>query len=350
MADAGTPPTRLDLGLVLRPFEATSLPLGWVGFAIAVGYLALHGVYDGIVLATFGFPSGEAPAWRREDWWTEFVNAALFGYLPAAYAVMRRGARADLQSLRPRLRVSDVEFARLVESTASPDRRMLRRVGLVGLLTGVALPIVDPTTWGGSVPSLSSPTFVWALCRLPVFSWLVVRLMLAEFTMTRAYTRLGRDAVDVELLDLQALAPFARKGQRSALTWVLFSSIFSLFWLSDTAASLNLWLLMLVLSIVVLAFVLPLVGIHANIRKTKHAELDRLRDAIRAERGAATAPDSGTATPRLANLIAYHQLVEAVREWPIDAGNLLRLFLYLLVGLGSWLGGALVERLLDSAL
>jgi hypothetical protein len=52
----------------------------------------------------------------------------------------------------------------------------------------------------------------------------------------------------------------------------------------------------------------------------------------------------------LANLIAYHQLIARVREWPIDFANLLRFFLYLFIGLGSWLGGAIVERLLDSTL
>jgi hypothetical protein len=39
-----------------------------------------------------------------------------------------------------------------------------------------------------------------------------------------------------------------------------------------------------------------------------------------------------------------------VREWPFDAPSLARFSFYLLIGLGSWLGAAAVERLLDAAL
>jgi hypothetical protein len=39
-----------------------------------------------------------------------------------------------------------------------------------------------------------------------------------------------------------------------------------------------------------------------------------------------------------------------VREWPFDAPTLTRFFLYVAIPLGSWVGGALVERLLGAAL
>ena len=49
-------------------------------------------------------------------------------------------------------------------------------------------------------------------------------------------------------------------------------------------------------------------------------------------------------------MICYYQLIDSAREWPVDAANLLRFIGYLLLGLGSWLGGAVVERILDSAI
>ena len=100
------------------------------------------------------------------------------------------------------------------------------------------------------------------------------------------------------------------------------------------------------------AFVVPLVGVHHRILTVKRLELDRLRGEIRVERAGVTdrLPDENPASPRLANLIAYYQLIDQTREWPIDAANVLRFFMYLLIGLGSWLGGAVVERLLDRTL
>ena len=98
------------------------------------------------------------------------------------------------------------------------------------------------------------------------------------------------------------------------------------------------------------AFIFPLIGVHNNIVLVKQSELDRLRQEIRDDRAVLDSNLSDDNSPRLANLIAYYQLIEQVREWPLDAANLLRFFMYMLVGLGSWLGGAMVERLLDRTL
>ena len=69
--------------------------------------------------------------------------------------------------------------------------------------------------------------------------WLGGRLVLSEFDAVRAYSRIGRESVEVDLLDLRPLAPFARKGQRTVLIFILWSSIYSLFWLGPGAASVN---------------------------------------------------------------------------------------------------------------
>ena len=50
---------------------------------------------------------------------------------------------------------------------------------------------------------------------------------------------------------------------------------------------------------------------------------------------------------RLPGLLALESRLEAVREWPFDTSSLARFGLYLLIGLGSWIGAAMVERLID---
>ena len=62
---------------------------------------------------------------------------------------------------------------------------------------------------------------------------------------------------------------------------------------------------------------------------------------------AAEAADAGAKLP---GLLAYMNQIESVREWPFDAPTLTRFFLYVAIPLGSWVGGALVERLLGAAL
>ena len=51
----------------------------------------------------------------------------------------------------------------------------------------------------------------------------------------------------------------------------------------------------------------------------------------------------------LANLVAYRSLVESTREWPFGLPAQARFALFAAIGAGSWVGGALVERLLGAA-
>ena len=334
----------------------------WLGLAITIGFLLLRCAFDGLFLATWGFPDGIEPLWRSDVWWPEIVNAALMGYIPAVLLIARRGVDRDLSQLRPALSCSDAEFADILAAATGPAGPGGRIFMLGGFVGGILFVIMEPSVYMDSEPSLTNPAFLWALLRIPIFLLLICILIVSDNKAVRTYLHVGRNLVEVDLLDVQSLSPFARRGLRSALTWVIFSIIFSLFWLGEgTAARQNPVMFVIVLAMATAAFIVPLLGVHTNIVSTKRKELDRLRDEIRVERAAVTnkpsdAPSEsldnpdGPASPRLANLIAYYRLIERTREWPIDAANLLRFFMYLLIGLGSWLGGAIVERLVDTTL
>jgi hypothetical protein len=330
-----------------RPFEASVGTLVGLGVVLAIAYLLLHAAFDGLVLSIWGFPRAEQPFWQSNQWLTEIVNAALIGYLPAAQAIARRGVARDLAELRPRLRRSGPDFDALFETAVGQGGRLARALGLSGVAIGALLTFADPSMSAGATRSLADPWFLWALGRSMLTAWLIARFFVYDFEVTRLFVGLGRDGVRIDLLDLRALAPFARRGQRSALSWVLFSSLFSLFWLGDWAARANLPFLVVALSMATFAFVGPLVALRSAIRTRKLAELDRLREEIREARGTTGVADG---SPALANAVGYYQLIEGVREWPIDAANVLKFAGYLLLGLGSWVGGALVERILDTAM
>ena len=88
-----------------------------------------------------------------------------------------------------------------------------------------------------------------------------------------------------------------------------------------------------------MAFVLPLLGVHRRIRATKQQELDRIHTVARAGRDALLAGGPGA---RLPALLTLRSQVTDVREWPVDLSTLMRL-LYLGIGIGSWVGAALVD-------
>ncbi len=328
-----------------------SIPPVWLGIGVAVGYLASHWVFDGLFLLAWGFPDTAQPAWRNDRWWADLVNAALIGYVPAALRIARRGIVRDLEALRSHLRCTNAEFTRISDEISGPGGPLARALSLSGVPIGIAIVYLDPLVAMSAEASLSDPAFAWALVRSAIGIGLLTHLIFADLRATRCYAALSHDLMIVDLLDVRSLAPLARRGQRSVLTWAVFSSIFSLFWLG-TAARGNFFLLVLVLGLATAAYFVPLFGIRKNIHAAKHVELDRLREEIRSERevtGAAAAPGAEQ-SPRLANLVTYYQLIESTREWPIDATNIVRIALYLVLGLGSWLGGALVERALDGLL
>ena len=324
----------------------------WLGVSITIGFLLLRCAFDGFFLATWGFPQGFYPLWQSGGWWTEIVNAALIGYIPAALAMARRGIDRDLGSLRPWLPLSDAEVANIRADAIRPAGLVGRAFIIFGLVGAFVNVFVDPSL-SGAGPSLSNPGFMWPLFRIPVFILLLFILIVSDVNATRTYFYMGRNLIEVDLLDVQSLSPFARRGLRSALTWILFLIVFSLFWLGeDTASRQNPILFAAVLVMATAAFVVPLVGVHNNVLSVKRSELDRLSEEIRDERTVVTGEISNEnpVSPKLANLVAYYQFIDQAREWPIDAANLLRFVMYMLIGLGSWLGGAVVERLLDQTL
>ena len=110
--------------------------------------------------------------------------------------------------------------------------------------------------------------------------------------------------------------------------------------------------LILILAVAVATLLLPVVGVHRCILETKQTELERVRAGIRSERDTMLQPRgaSGASDVRLSNLIAYETRIASVNTWPLDVSTLLRFSFYVALGVGSWLGGAMVERLLGVAL
>jgi hypothetical protein len=59
------------------------------------------------------------------------------------------------------------------------------------------------------------------------------------------------------------------------------------------------------------------------------------------------AGDADAAAARMPGLIAYEHRIASVPEWPLDAPQIARFGLMVALGLGSWLGGAVVGHLVD---
>ena len=278
------------------------------------------------------------------------VMVLIVAYLPAAYVVGVRGARRAVEELRPFLNAGG-DAAPLVAVAGRFDPARLRRAGLIGVALTFLIPLWTDRTL--------SAWAVWNLAVEPVFQrpllilvgWFAGRFLYSVGAESRRLSAIGRDQLRVDLLDLRSFAPLTRQGLRHALLVVGLISILTLY-LYDSDKP-GLFPVVLVANGVALvaaatALLLPLRGARQAIVAAKRRELDWCEEALRRARGAL---ESGPPTPgAVGDLVAWRGVVEAVPEWPLDALTLRRFVLYLGLPLGSWLGGALVERIVDIVL
>ncbi len=159
---------------------------------------------------------------------------------------------------------------------------------------------------------------------------------------------------NLDLLDLRPLAPVERERTTIALILIVWISIMSLTMLDLIQRSIvvPMGILLLCLAWIATIVILPMRGVQRLISRLKQEELDRVGAAIHGDRSALA--DSGlaaqAATLSVADLLAYRDTITSVREWPVRTPTFLRVFLLLMIPIGSWVGGAVVERMLGSLL
>ncbi len=335
----------------LRWRVSRNLGPGWLGLGVSVAWLLYVAFAHWLANQMFGpKPLPFGPAHYA---WNMLVNAALLGFVVGGAASLKRSVGEDLRELQPILPNNGETLESVEHRIGTHSRRVGFLATLVGVISGVAVATLDPRLRDlyGHL-SLFDPRYITFVTQNILFAVFLTRLFVSEIHMTRAYARLG-EQVEVNLLAPTMLLVFGRKGLRSVVLWVSISTLFSMFWVLDSAGQANPVLAIAVLALAIVALIAPTMGIRRNISVAKAAELEVVSQALRSERDAMLSPqrierpvDDG----RLGSLIQYHAFVKSVREWPFDLSTVSRSLLFIALGVGSWLGGAVVERLLDQLL
>jgi len=193
---------------------------------------------------------------------------------------------------------------------------------------------------------------VWALASNVLLFAILGRRVVEALETNSIFAQLEDALRHVDLLQPERLVRFGRRGLRAAFLWIGGSSIASIIFVDQRFS----WLTGLVLgataSLGTIAFLRPLRGLHRRIRAEKEAELERVREAINRSRETLLSadPEVAAAAVRMPGLLAYEHRIMSVSEWPINTPEIVRFGLLMVVGLGSWLGGALVGHVVDSLL
>jgi hypothetical protein len=311
--------------------------------ALVAIYLLIESLAGGRVIDT----GGEALAVFPEPTLGFAIAAAAAGYALGAGYVINAGNEATLQELRPLLAEPAAELARRSDVTL----RASRVYGCIGLVCGVLFTYAadEPASRMLRLEVFSSDALL-SLMVLPLAFWLFMRAAYFTISGIQSVASVVERDLSVDLLDLTWLSSLGQMALRAALLWIGAAVVASLSVLLTQRTIAEFLAIMFLLSVATVTFVIPVRGVHRKMGDAKREELLRLSREIRRDREEirVLAPGARDAAARLPALLAYESRIRSVQEWPFDTPTLLRFAFYLTIPVVSWLGGAFVERLIES--
>lgn len=318
----------------------------------------LSGAYDAVVAA--GAVS-DGVAGIDPYSWAAIVCSLIGGYTVGVASFVYLNDLKDMLKLAETWSFPVERLGIATKEVADGERHWIRLVGLVCALCGLAMILLTVPAAGevlGLGPAYGHPWFakaaaLWFVVTVPPMFYLFGKGAYFTFREEQLTSGFMREAMKIDLLHIEELAPLTRMALRRSFVWIVGGTIMSLFFLSGGIDITLLLPLFIALDGIAVAVLLPpLIRIHRRIREAKHQELAELRAMIRAQRAAIAGDGEAaeTASRRLPGLVALEQRIDQVREWPMDLGSFSRFGLYLGIPLVSWFGGAFVERFVDAVL
>ena len=267
-------------------------------------------------------------------------------YAASAYAYLLMTARRTTRELAPIARHVP-QWETIVDRAGTHPRWVLPLVGVAGYLilgvtaTNMTTPdAVDPWLWQRWLYDN-----YWQRGTTVLMTWWMGCLFYVTVVESSRLSRLSDAIVSLDLLDLVPYQPLIRQGLTNALLVIGMVSVVSLLVVEARYGPMLVaaWITSVIFAWV--GLMVPLRGIRRKIRVAKSQELDWCRQTLKSARDELK---SGAGEQQsIAELVAYRTIIEDIRNWPFDNPTLVRFALYLLIPLGSWVGGAFVERGLD---
>jgi hypothetical protein len=185
----------------------------------------------------------------------------------------------------------------------------------------------------------------WHRITTVFFVWWIGCLCYVTVVESARLSSLSEDIASLDLLDMRPYQPLIRQGLTNALLVIGTVSVLSLLAVESRyyLVLVGFWIAFTVLAWV--GMMLPLRGIRKKITVVRNQELDWCRERMVISRDALKSGNNVKYS--IAEITAYQTLIENTGNWPFDSLTLVRFSLYIFIPLGSWLGGALVERGLD---
>jgi len=303
--------------------------------------------------------------------WAAIVTSLLAGFTVFALPYAQTRHQADIVNLAPVVPSLDRAGLRdLYVRSALGNSRGRIIASVFGWLFGFLIPVFavpgawtlmtgQPDLWQSALPPEAYWAAGWFLVIVP---FLIASLSKASYQMVTSARRLLSELenrLDVSPLESETLRPLANAGLHTSFIWMIGAAIGMLFVLDSNIESTVIMVFMAGIAVLGgLAAIGPAMAGRRVIRRAKEKALADVRAAIARLHLEALDPSSETLVKhtddqRLAQmgaLLAYEDRLEKAPELPVSAPTIAQFALYLAIPVGSWLGGAFVERMVDAAL
>jgi len=281
-----------------------------------------------------------------DDLRVAITQILITGFSATAYAYLLMSAQKSTQDLSSSAKVVP-NYDLFVDRAGKHPWWLLPLIGLSSYLI-VGIPVTDATTPDSVNPwawQTWSYDILWHRLTTVLFVWWMGCFCYVIVVESARLSRMSNKLPSLDLLNLNPYRPLVRQGLINALLVIGMASVVSLLGVESRyfAALVGLWIMFILLAWT--GMMLPLRGIRGKIKTAKKEELQWCRDSLKRSRDSMKSGSNDK--PSIAEITAYQNVIENIRNWPFDSPTLIRFTLYLMIPLGSWLGGALVERGLD---
>jgi hypothetical protein len=330
------------IDLLIKWIENLPGPI-WLFYIIAVLVIAL------IINATFWI-DGSVHVGSFDPYNTSYSIFAIYWLVLYHYLTLP-GSRA-LRTFRPLLDLQDDEITRINYELGT----LPRRVGWIAIPFGIGIAILeafgDSASFGELIPQTAIPyvgDFVITAFLASAFLCLLIR----SIRQLRMVRKLHTQAANINLLELGPAHAFSDLTARTGIGVILLLILaYTVDPLSFGTAS-DLLLTIMTVSVAIVIFVVPIMGIQKRIEDEKERTLHRINDSMQIasarlhnQVGSNNYENMGETKDAIEALLQERKLYKEVSTWPWDPKAIRAFASALLLPIFLWLVTRILERLL----
>ena len=273
--------------------------------------------------------------------------AVALSYLPAVYAYTLGITCNAVLELRPYLQITDEDIADITQRMQRPEVKF--QIGW--LISGITLALLHiklmgfiPINADGELDF--SGTLVKVTIAGTLLTWCMMTTVISSLIQNGyLIDDLTNHFKQIDIFRKEPWQPLARVAIASSLALIGSNAIFPLLFIDSGTQSASKIIPGMALSIPAVAamVMVPLATTRRKIAAQKEARLLSIDQAI------AKLPDpkNHAEMQSLNTLLDQRNHLQRVSSWPLNLGNIGRLLFYMFIPPLTWVGAALIERLVD---